>query len=146
MKHILLSLSPYSCTHILRGDQTIVVYAKRPRIDTPFICHIYETKCPGRGKVVCEVTCDHIERNTDPTHRRYLWYRWHISRLKVYDTPKELSDFYRACSLDKCDNCPHVQIENTPSSYETWCDCDEKLPIVRPPQTWYYVFPKEDTH
>ncbi len=149
LKHILLSLESYDCKAILRGDLTILLMLKRPRIDPPFICHIYETKNPGRGKVVCEVTCDHIERVTDLTSWKYLRYRWHISDLKIYDTHKELSDFYRECSLAKCDNCPHLQIENTPSAYETWCDCDERLPVVKPPQTWYYVFSKklkEDTH
>lgn len=144
MKHILLSLKTYSCKPILRGDQTMIVW-RRPRIDPQFICHVYKTRSTGHG-VVCEFTCDSIERITDPTSRNYLSYKWHISNLKIYDTPKELSDFYRECSLDSCNNCPHLQIENTPSAYETWCDCDERLLITRPPQTWYYVFPKEDTH
>lgn len=146
MKHILLSLKSYSYRPTLRSDRTIIVGLKHPRIDTLFICHVYETKSAGRGKVVCEFTCDHIERVTDPTAWNYLLYKWHISELKVYDTPKELSDFYRECSLDSCNNCPHLQIENTPSAYETWCDCDERLPVTRPPQTWYYIIPKEDTH
>ena len=168
MKRILLSLKSHSCTHILRGDQTVTCHKTRPKIDTPFRCYIYETlgrqrwswlEVPkdqgggeiqikaheGCGKVIGEFTCDHIERITDPTSWNYLWYLWYISGLKIYDTPKDLSDFYRECSLDKCEHCSHLQIENTPSSYETWCDCDERLPIIRPPQTWYYVFPKEDT-
>lgn len=66
-------------------------------------------------------------------------YAWHISDLKVYDKPRELSEFYKPCNFDKCDRCPHLYVENTPSSYETWCEFDEKMPIVRPPQSYMYV-------
>lgn len=66
-------------------------------------------------------------------------FAWYISDLKIYDKPKELSEFYRVCDFDKCDNCQHLYVENTPSSYETWCEFDEKIPITRPPQSWCYV-------
>lgn len=66
-------------------------------------------------------------------------YAWHISDLKIYDKPRELSEFYKECNFDKCESCPHLYVENTPSSYETWCEFDEKMPIARPPQSWCYV-------
>lgn len=66
-------------------------------------------------------------------------YGWHISDLKIYDKPRELSEFYKECNFDKCESCPHLYVENTPSSYETWCEFDEKMPIARPPMSWCYV-------
>lgn len=66
-------------------------------------------------------------------------FAWYISDLKIYDKPKELSEFYRMCDFDKCENCQHLYVENTPNSYETWCEFDEKKPITRPPQSWCYV-------
>lgn len=68
-------------------------------------------------------------------------YAWHISDLKIYDKPKELSEFYRPCPIENkdCENCirygkPHK-----------W-DFDEKQGLIyctrrlsRPPQSWQYI-------
>lgn len=68
-------------------------------------------------------------------------YAWHISDLKIYDKPKELSEFYRPCPIENkdCENCirygkPHK-----------W-DFDEKQGLIyctrrlsHPPQSWQYV-------
>ena len=68
-------------------------------------------------------------------------YGWHISDLKIYDEPKELSEFNRPCPIENkdCENCirygkPH-----------TW-NFDEKKGTIyctrrltRPPQSWQYV-------
>lgn len=67
-----------------------------------------------------------------------IGYSWHIDGLKIYDKPKELSEFRKR---NKC----HY------SNYEDVCcfecctfydlgDCDGKyLKIERPPQSWCYV-------
>lgn len=58
-------------------------------------------------------------------------YGWHISDLRIYDTPKELSEFKRA--TDTCDSC-HAEY--------TWeCTGCKKLSgdIKRAPQSWCYV-------
>lgn len=56
-------------------------------------------------------------------------YGWHISGLKIYDTPKELSEFSRPFEncIDKvCD--------------EFGCaSCENGGHIKRPPQSWCYV-------
>ena len=64
---------------------------------------------------------------------------WHISNLIIYDKPKELSEFYRECEKNECEDCPYLHFENTPNSYEGWCTVDEKIPLKRPPQSWCYV-------
>ncbi len=60
-------------------------------------------------------------------------YGLHISGLKVYDTPKELSEFRKACAHDwYCDSCAmHGENNGT-------CG-NESLRLKRPPQNWCYV-------
>ncbi len=74
-------------------------------------------------------------------------YGWHISDLKIYDKPKELSEFYISDS-DK--RRPSVDCEYKKRGFShDWClqtdnrfcnelFCDKKC-IKRPPQSWCYV-------
>ena len=58
-------------------------------------------------------------------------YGWHISGLKIYDTPKELSKFKGLCKFESdCCDCPHYNYSKM--------DCDGRT-IKRPPQSWCYV-------
>ncbi len=60
-------------------------------------------------------------------------YAWHISQLKIYDKPKELSEFYRPCSYDGlCFSCKRFKANG--SSYDI---CNSE--ITRPPQSWMYI-------
>ena len=60
-------------------------------------------------------------------------YGWHISNLKIYDTPRELSEFRRACPNSwYCESCA-MHWENNGT-----CG-NESLQIKRPPQSWCYV-------
>lgn len=111
----------------------------------------------GNGKVIGEFTCDRIDRLT-PADEPYgiydigddyvlqtclengaLWdyghgtplYGWHISDLRIYDTPKKLSEFKTLCRVDAdCCACPYYNY--------TKMDCDGRV-IGRPPQSWCYV-------
>lgn len=51
-------------------------------------------------------------------------YGWHISKLKIYDQPKELSEFHSCSFCDYRGVCPDG----------SWCQ-----PLKRPPQSWCYV-------
>ena len=111
----------------------------------------------GNGKVVGEFTCDAITRVnicgfwddsgkqldnrlketclTTEEFCKYLGenvgYGWHISDLRIYDTPKELSEFKTLCKVDAdCCACPYYNY--------TKMDCDGRV-IGRPPQSWCYV-------
>lgn len=68
--------------------------------------------------------------NVDDFHK-YLGnktgYSWHISNLKIYDKPKELSEFWKANVV-----CPRGIQKND-------CDGCWDCEITRPPQSWYYV-------
>ena len=61
----------------------------------------------------------------------YQGYGWHIADLRIYDTPKELSEFKPVCRVDfGCRACLHYDYAKM--------DCGEKV-ISRPPQSWCYV-------
>lgn len=74
---------------------------------------------------------------------------WHISDLKIYDKPKELSEFHKPCENKYyCEVCKHGSIIIPPDEeeyalyhggfyehYETVCHNI----VNRPPQSWQYV-------
>lgn len=57
-------------------------------------------------------------------------YGWHTSNLKIYDEPKELSEFEKPCNHNCFVPCPHYRGKE----YE----CEKPI-ITRPPQSWCYV-------
>lgn len=67
---------------------------------------------------------------------------WHISDLKIYDKPKELSEFYirKFDNNDYCSGCIHHE---TPITEYPCNDCRrdafERKYLTRPPQSWQYV-------
>lgn len=89
--------------------------------------------------VIEEYSCVDIDELLHYKGDKNEIYGWSISDLVIYDKPKELGEFYRECEKPECDDCQHLCIVNTPNCYEGWCDCDEKIPITRPPQSWCYV-------
>ena len=83
-------------------------------------------------------------------------YGWHISYLKIYDKPKQLSDFY-VDDKEAITGCKHRFRGGQPESVTQhggwikgsyccmksgepeWCDKCLKKPLVKPPQSWCYV-------
>lgn len=107
----------------------------------------------GKGKIIGEFICDKIEQiDTDNTKRisasscvsiRDMWEyarpksmydlkAWHISELKIYDKPKDLSEFKpwnRECfysdlglAIPKCPECHMCKVKRPPQS---WCYVEE---------------------
>lgn len=122
----------------------IMAFKLGGRVIGEFTCdRIYklETRSPG-GSYFVDVedkpTTNLVARETClglADMHRYLQsktgYGWHISELKIYDTPKELSEFQRA--TDPCNSC-HAEY--------TWeCTGCKNLSgdIKRAPQSWCYV-------
>ena len=69
-------------------------------------------------------------------------YGWHISDLKIYNKPKELSEFKTPpCKKSEkaCGNCKWLVKRNTPNVYECECYVEDGRPITRPSQSWQYV-------
>ena len=161
MKSVLISIQPKWCEHIASGRKTIEVRKTRPKIETPFKCYIYCTygnkkenyMLGKRGKVIGEFVCERIVGNfkylvtpkglecaclTEQEVNDYLGlkggYGWHISDLKIYDKPKELSEFW---GQTKC------SIARTRECWVCFAPCKEidgKIyqPMKKAPQSWGY--------
>lgn len=138
----------------------------------------------GEGKVIGEFVCDRIVdyrpyglRGFDLSKETLIQmclsnkdlneygkldrvYGWHISDLKIYDKPKELSDFGQKCKYAKyqddewyggwfcygnesieCDmqDCPSCGGESCGYEDYAYCMCNGLKPLTRPPQSWCYV-------
>ena len=60
-------------------------------------------------------------------------YGWHISNLRIYDAPRELSEFRRACQNSwYCESCAMYRENNGTCG-------NESLQFKRAPQSWCYV-------
>lgn len=72
-----------------------------------------------------------------------IGYACGIDDLKIYDTPKELSEFYiETIDDDCCVGCPYHE---TPIGEEPCKNCyGNRKYITRPPQSWCYVEGLED--
>lgn len=63
-------------------------------------------------------------------------YGWHITDLRTYDAPRELSEFERPYECNECD-----------AKWATECNaCHEEGKIKRAPQSWCYVEEVHDEH
>ena len=105
-----------------------------------------------KGNVIGEFICDRIYELAPLNHApddvekqacltreeivNYLkgtGYGWHIVDLRIYDQPRELTEFRRACPNSwYCESCV-MHWENNGT-----CG-NERLQIKRPPQSWCYV-------
>ena len=74
---------------------------------------------------------DYIAGKAVKANQMYDGYLWHISDLKIYDKPRELSEFRKPCDrfLDCC-TCRRLV-------HNEYMSCDNN--ITRPPQSWMYV-------
>ena len=66
----------------------------------------------------------------------------HISAVKIYDKPKELSEFKTPpCEKGEnaCANCKWLVKVDTPDRYECECYVEDGKPITHPPRGWQYV-------
>lgn len=74
----------------------------------------------------------------------YDGYLWHISDLKIYDKPKELSEFYSAKWDMPCEhkkrgfNMDFCMAYENGSHFCKECICDKKR-LTRPPQSWQFI-------
>ena len=125
----------------------------------------------GGGKIIGEFTCERIAPITYDGGR--LWcptnaafspatclsqaeiiayigdkgrcYGWHISDLRIYDTPRELSEFTPACRYKNDDGscpsrrvaCSYQKYDYNPDGSINLVECGRTL--ERPPQSWCYV-------
>ena len=78
-------------------------------------------------------SCIPKERLNSYAGKTPVLYAWHISDLKIYDTPKVLSKFRRICDKGcRCEGCARY--------WGNGGNCGiGSLQIKRPPQSWCYV-------
>ena len=76
------------------------------------------------------LTKDELEKYLDGG----VGYGWHISNLKIYDTPKELIEFH---TWKKCKSCNKSGYESTACIYDE--NCIIPAAITKAPQSWCYV-------
>lgn len=113
-----------------------IVYAQQ-HIVGEFICdEVYEWKydyCDGvdiDDDLILDTCLDREDINIYAKGKTL--YGWHISDLKIYDKPKELSDFL-ACN-GKCNHCKH-RVVNPNDVGDVRCENE----VTRPPQSYMYV-------
>lgn len=124
-----------------RPDLNIPISQERLMRDYLETGSMKSLNCPlGNGKVIGEFICDRVYELAPLNHApddaeqqacltqeeiaRYLkgvGYGWHISNLRIYDTPRELREFYAV-----------------PNEVEVALKAKPK-PVTRPPQSWRYV-------
>ena len=125
------------------------------------IYYPYKMDCSLNGKVIGEYICDAVQgypfvdeyeytpyHNIDKSELEKTClsvdefetygdgktlYGWHISDLQIYDTPKDIREFYHPCPYTEkpCALCKYADY----SSGELEC----RTGIDRPPQSWCYV-------
>lgn len=82
----------------------------------------------------CCMTFDDVKAYIGEGFCKTFW-GWHISNLKIYEKPKELSLFEKPCSHN-CENCKYYCTSSLEEpAYCEWEDCE----ISKPPQSWSYV-------
>lgn len=159
MRAILMSIKAQHNRNIEAGEKTSELRKRVPQCDYPIKVYTYESGFDGRHKVVNEWICKsttewrivmgvpaHLQKvacvSTEDI-REYSGKNYDniiemkISDLKIYDKPKELSEFkkpYKArpCELGKY--CEDMICEGTCKG--NICPCEK---ISRPPQSWCYV-------
>ena len=110
------------------------------RIIGEFICDKIDKYTFSHYEAEYRVT--HIEQNAMCLNQPELiyygkgetLYGWHISELKIYDKPKELSEFY---TKKKCNSCKKSGYESTACMYDE--DCKVPMSITRAPQSWMHI-------
>jgi len=139
---IMISIRPEWVEEITAGRKTTEVRKTRPKQEPPFRCLIYRTNGGGVvGEFICNriVTLSASYKDIERANRGFSFYEqtrltdrqiidylgngatgfgWCISKLKIYDKPRPITDF-----------CIHPD-----RSVNNW-----KLPLKRPPQSWCYV-------
>lgn len=122
MKAVLMSIKPKWCEKIFNGEKTVEV-----RTYIPFGLRGFEL-FPEWLKEMCL-----SKEQLDKYGGLKTLYGLHITAPKLYDKPKELSEFRKPDE-------PFHTVEINENGNIGFCDgyIDGK-PITRPPQSWQYV-------
>lgn len=132
-----------------------LIFKGRGQVIGEFICDkVYEWECKNRLELVGElglpnwrasymIFVDDLEK-TCLTYDD-LWeygkgkslYGWRIADLKIYDKPRELSEFFRICKNPCKPQKGKILCMTTKSLKMN--GCNGKIHLTRAPQSWQYV-------
>lgn len=130
------------------------IYETKGATETPWVDEDGHYIYKGKGQVIGEFICDKVEKFDVPYpawNKAYLndifrnscltytdlhsyigsgnrGYGWHISDLKIYGNPKELSEFKTGCKGCKERDTYHCKFY-----------CYGERPLTRPPKNYIYV-------
>lgn len=162
--------TPFKCYIYCTKDRRLTFYrGKRYCYADDHAHNAFDVPCIGA--IIGEFVCDSIDTYDDDTifsfrHEDYArwndfdldracihpedfqnysggkWlYGWHISGLKIYDTPRKLGEFSFPpelyCEKELCGGCPCDQVADVNGEYSY--DCEWRRPLSRAPQSWCYV-------
>ena len=167
--------TPFKCYIYCTNNQVFAQSSMEGEYFTAPKSGLRELECCGskilNGKVIGEFVCDDITKFAiDPkldnltlmsmANRSclskpqledycsdYWLYGWHISDLKIYDKPRELSELRTICRHygdGRCGHCEYYYYANNESYRCEECAVDGLKPLKRPPQSWCYVEESED--
>ncbi len=154
-KAVMISIKEIHNKNIESGRKISELRTLPPKLKPPFKVYTYESGFGGRHKIVNEwickdmitwriimgvpahlpkVACVSIEEIKAYSGKDYKNItEMKISDLKIYDKPKELSEF---CIMKKCNACKSGY-ESNACIYDN--NCKVPVPLTRPPQSWCYV-------
>lgn len=145
--------APFKCyIYCTNSGVAMGMWGKHGKVVGEFVCdkitwlnHVGFSGLPGIRLVAMRDWCtidgsfDFSESClTTPQIEKYLGgkdgYAWHISNLKIYDAPKELTEFH---TWKKCKSCSKSGYESTACIYDE--NCMVPVAITKAPQSWRYV-------
>lgn len=72
---------------------------------------------------------------------------WHITEPRLFDRPRELSEFGTICKKhgdDRCNDCLYLRVCAYDDCVDTWCGVGNIKPLTRAPQSWIYCDESDD--
>lgn len=123
------------------------IYDIEPHYDIPTFCNQYVCGWNAGDEDDC-ISFSDFDAYLGGKHG----YGWHISDLKIYDKPKELSEFFTADkeAIRHCENREQTYFAFTDTGYikngfvckkyeDEWCFRCRTKPMSNPPSPWCYI-------
>ena len=137
--------TPFKCyIYMSQGDlkdlglYSECIYKNRMKVIGEFVCdriEIFEKSELGiksKDFFALAESCVKVKEMREYIGENKIAYGWHISKLKLYDKPKELREFYIPCKTN-CEDC------KKPLFYDCWKEKGKIKVVTRPPMSWEYV-------
>ena len=125
------------------GSYSEWIYKNRMKVIGEFVCdriEIFEKSELGiksKDFFALAESCVKVKEMREYIGKNKIAYGWHISDLKIYDKPKELSEFKPICKFDGKDAICALFCPNWKYDGGLFFECTRK--VTRPPQSYMYV-------